>query len=330
LVNWVSCLRPRRLGGLGIKDLDKFSRALRMKWLWHGWDHNDRPWKKMLKISDPTDRQLFFCSTVMHVGDGNNTPFWESRWLNGLSPKDVAPTLYGLTRFKQRSVNKELHNLNWIRSLPDINTSTQLEEFALLFMALEPVHLNQHKDTITWKWTASGDFSVASAYDIQFRGSFNPYPATPVWQAHAQPKCKFFVWLVMRNRILTAENMIKKGWPCFHICSFCLCSHETTKHLLVDCNYAEVVWNLIAAALSLPNYATMAAAGGLDAWVQVLSKIGSKKDRKTNIGVLCIFWWILWKERNNRIFESSVKSAQRLAGIILEEAKLQLMVYNTQ
>jgi hypothetical protein len=33
----------------------------------------------------------------------------------------------------------------------------------------------------------------------------------------------------------------------------------------------------------------MAAAGGPDGWVQVLSKIGSKKNRKTNIGVLCIF-----------------------------------------
>jgi hypothetical protein len=75
LVNWVSCLRPGRLGGLGIKDLDKFSRALIMKWLCHGWDHNDMPWKKMLKISDPTDCQLFFCSIVMHVGDGKNTPF---------------------------------------------------------------------------------------------------------------------------------------------------------------------------------------------------------------------------------------------------------------
>jgi hypothetical protein len=122
--------------------------------------------EKMLKISDPTNCQLFFCSTVMHVGDGKNTPFWESRWLNGLSPKDLPPTVYGLTRFKQRSISTELHNLNWIRSLGEINTSTQLEEFALLFMALEPVHLNRHKDTIRWKWTASGDFSVASTYDI--------------------------------------------------------------------------------------------------------------------------------------------------------------------
>jgi hypothetical protein len=29
-------------GGLGIKDLDKFGRALRLRWLWYNWDIIDR------------------------------------------------------------------------------------------------------------------------------------------------------------------------------------------------------------------------------------------------------------------------------------------------
>jgi hypothetical protein len=33
LVNWQACLRRIKLGGLGIKDLEKFSRALRLRWL---------------------------------------------------------------------------------------------------------------------------------------------------------------------------------------------------------------------------------------------------------------------------------------------------------
>jgi hypothetical protein len=35
LVNWETYLRPKKWGGLGIKDLDKFSRDLRLHWLWH-------------------------------------------------------------------------------------------------------------------------------------------------------------------------------------------------------------------------------------------------------------------------------------------------------
>jgi hypothetical protein len=30
------------LGGLGIKDLEKFSKALRLRWLWHGWAHIEK------------------------------------------------------------------------------------------------------------------------------------------------------------------------------------------------------------------------------------------------------------------------------------------------
>lgn len=56
LVNWQTCLRPKHLGGLGIKDLDKFGRALRLRWLWHKWDTTERPWKKLLKVSNHLDR----------------------------------------------------------------------------------------------------------------------------------------------------------------------------------------------------------------------------------------------------------------------------------
>jgi hypothetical protein len=70
LVRWKKCIRPRKLGGLGIKDLDKHSRALRLRWMWYNWDAVDRPWKNLLKIRDKTDRALLFASTVITVGDG--------------------------------------------------------------------------------------------------------------------------------------------------------------------------------------------------------------------------------------------------------------------
>jgi hypothetical protein len=83
-----------------------------------------------MKVSNPTDKHLFFSSTKVLVGDGRNTPFWEARWLNGAAPKDLAPNLYATARFK-RTVQKELHSLNWIRNLGQVNSPALLEEFTM-------------------------------------------------------------------------------------------------------------------------------------------------------------------------------------------------------
>jgi hypothetical protein len=64
---------------------------------------------------------MFFNSTYIRIGDGRNTPFWDARWLLGSAPKDFAPKLYNMARFKNRYVHVELRNANWIRSLGDIN-----------------------------------------------------------------------------------------------------------------------------------------------------------------------------------------------------------------
>jgi hypothetical protein len=46
----------------------------------------------------------------MIVGNGKTTPFWESRWLQGAAPKDLAPSLFEIARFKKRYVSTELSN----------------------------------------------------------------------------------------------------------------------------------------------------------------------------------------------------------------------------
>jgi hypothetical protein len=49
----------------GIKDIERFNMALRLKCLWHNWDTHDRQWKKLLPVTDQTNRAP--CSSTQHV-----------------------------------------------------------------------------------------------------------------------------------------------------------------------------------------------------------------------------------------------------------------------
>jgi hypothetical protein len=254
-----------------------------------------------MKMEDNDVRQLFFCSTEIRVGNGVSTPFWEARWLEDTAPKDLAPNLFNIAKFKSRSVSKELLNSNWIRNLGNVDSETLVEEFTMLFMALSNINLNDQQDTKTWRWTPNGKYTVASAYERQFCGSIALFPAGIIWKAATESKCKFFVWLVLHDRVLTSHNLIKRNWPCNPDCPLCLCFHETNVHLITDCNFTEAVWNL-AQHHDLPPYATMSHQGGPEGWVRFISSSGTKNEKRKKLGLLFTFWWGICKARKNVIF----------------------------
>ena len=101
---------PKNLGGLGVLDLNFFGRALRLRWLWYAWTEPDRPWVGSIPPCDEVDKQLFRASTIVQLGDGNTTSFWNCRWMNGMAPRDFAPGLYKLAWRKNRTVKQDIIN----------------------------------------------------------------------------------------------------------------------------------------------------------------------------------------------------------------------------
>jgi hypothetical protein len=95
------CRRPcfqdiffSRAGCLGILDLERFSRALRLRWLWLNWTDSNRPWAGSQIPCDKIDAALFRASTSVTVGNELKTNFWHDVWLSGKAPIDIAPSLY--------------------------------------------------------------------------------------------------------------------------------------------------------------------------------------------------------------------------------------------
>ena len=73
LVNWQTVTRPKDLSGLGVLDLERFGRALRLRWLWQEWVDDSKPWSGSELPCTDVDRLLFNSSINITLGDGAKT-----------------------------------------------------------------------------------------------------------------------------------------------------------------------------------------------------------------------------------------------------------------
>ncbi|KAJ4754476.1 RNA-directed DNA polymerase (reverse transcriptase)-related family protein [Rhynchospora pubera] len=99
--------------------------------------------------------------------------------------------------------------------------------------------------TTSWRWTATRQFTVASAYRVMaWSGVISPYHKQ-LWKLKALPKVILFLWLMLMDKILTQQNLMKRGWPAIQACKLChLQAVETSNHLFVSCPFAKVTTKL--------------------------------------------------------------------------------------
>jgi hypothetical protein len=72
----------------------------------------------------------------------------------------------------------------------------------------------------------------------------------------------YFAWLVLHNKILTADNMAKKSWGCNPICFLCFCLPESADRLVTNYNFTKALWQALAPELNLPPYNLLSSLGG--------------------------------------------------------------------
>ena len=102
-------------------NLNKFAKALRLRWLWFEWKDESKPWIGMGVPCTEDDRHFFVAATTVTVGNGRTVRFWTSSWLGGLCPHDIAPCLYDLSRKKNSLVQQAMANNQWIANIDSSN-----------------------------------------------------------------------------------------------------------------------------------------------------------------------------------------------------------------
>lgn len=113
--------------------------------------------------------------------------------------------------------------------------------------------LSNREDKSKWPLDKKG-FSVKSMYN-KYNNSLNKIPYWFIWKAKTPQRMKVFLWLVLKDRILSKENLGKRKWQGNTNCSSCGCL-ESTRYIFYDCQVATFTWRVIHMVLNfltLPN-----------------------------------------------------------------------------
>ena len=111
-------------------------------------------------------------------------------------------------------------------------TVGHLQEFNALWFEVQEVRLQREaQDRVTWKLTASGEYDSASAYRAQFLGSVKFDLRWLIWKPWAPTKCKFFAWLIIRNRVWLRTGLLRE---ICHEMRYALCAEADRNQRIIS------------------------------------------------------------------------------------------------
>ena len=314
MVSWKQICLPKNSGGLGILDLDVMNISLLLKWWWRLKDPNYTSiWKQIVQVKYAKNtpkskfsaiwKEIYKIASIgeigctMSVGNGQDIRFWLDTWFGDFSLKSRFPDLFEISLEPDITlievVQSPENGLRFCRQL----TGMLWVDFNSLLNIIQSITLTPENDSICWKWSADGKFATHSAYEwLIFRGVTQPN--NEIWWPVPIPlKIQIFMWLVCKSRIVTRDNMAKRGWGGELKCSFCPDS-ESAIHLILHCSIAKQIWfymgecqNMIHIWVSFD-----------DVFDYVHSLNGSEK--YAFLVVFSAVCWVIWKTRNDCTFRS--------------------------
>jgi hypothetical protein len=179
----------------------------------------------------------------------------------------------------------------------------------------------EQPDVAFWRGAKDRAFSVKSAYRLYFMATTRFACAKAIWKSKAPMKCKFFMWLAVHRRCLTADNLERRGWPHNTTCPLCLSTAEDCDHLFVHCRFTRQVWSKIRGWSKADFPSPGIAYRSTEEWWIQARKRAPKNLRKDFDTVTILVHWRIWKERNARIFQQEASTINMVFELIIEDLR---------
>jgi hypothetical protein len=172
----------------------------------------------------------------------------------------------------------------------------------------------------TWRWLLhhSHRYTVREAYNfITNNGnSVDKSTVVDVWHKFIPSKVSLFVWRLLRNRLSTRDNLVRRRVLLISdsVCVSSCGEPETAAHLFFGCNTFILLWSHVLYWMGLS-----AVLPG-DSRQHLLQFTNMAGLPRATYSFLIIIWfatvWAIWKEINNRVFQNTACDYSSMAEIV--------------
>ena len=104
---------------------------------------------------------------------------------------------------------------------------------------------DESPDAMRWTLRQHDKFDAKSFYHALSDQSDSKFPWKTIWRVKTPRRVAFFVWTAAWGKILTCNNLMRRGYTMAGWYCMCKSGWETGEHFLIHCALASDLWFVV-------------------------------------------------------------------------------------
>jgi hypothetical protein len=157
--------------------------------------------------------QAVRCGYKWHVGNGKLIKFWEDVWFCNSPLATQYWDIYYIVNQQTKTI-EELWDGSQLRcTFRRTFTAELLVQWQEILVIASTISFTDSEDQLIWQFESNGVYSSQSIYAlVNFRGVKHVFLPS-VWKLKIPPRVQMFLWLFSQNKVMTRDNLRKRGMP---------------------------------------------------------------------------------------------------------------------
>ena len=165
------------------------------------------------------------------------------------------------------------------------------------------------EEKILWDVNKKGQYIVKANYMHMENERIDNYPVGLIWNNRVPPKVSVFTWEVWWGKVLTGDQLKRRGFQLANRCPMCKEEEENLGHLFLHC---PTIWRFWALLISLSGMEWVCLLRIRDLMMGWSTFPIRKEAKKLWKAALSSLLWAVWKERNRVTFDNLNFSSHRI------------------